>query len=87
MVRNSSKPYAFISTRDHLEYEMLRFGKKLFHIPPQTEDSTVYFGRIAIAMQKEFQHKKEFNKLYVILFCELKSFKIKVSESFSASQT
>jgi len=63
IVINSTKPLAFISTRDHLIDTMLRFGEQLFHLPPQTQESTLYLDIMAIAMQNNFQYKKQFNKL------------------------
>ncbi len=62
-VRNSTKPYAFISTRDHLIDGTLRIGQKSFHLPPPSEESSVFFAIMAIALQKDFIYKQEFNKL------------------------
>ncbi len=63
VVRNSSKPHAYISTRDHLNYGMLLYGHKSFHLPPATEESTVFLDVMAIAIRKDFEHKNTFDKL------------------------
>jgi hypothetical protein len=65
IVSNSSKPHAFISTRDHLTAGVLRFGEKSFHLPPPGEESSIFFDIMAIALQKDFKYKEEFNRLYV----------------------
>jgi len=65
LVKTSAKPHAHIGTRDYLYYCMLKFGKKLFHLPPQTQDSAFSLDLMAIAMRKGFKYKKQFNKLYV----------------------
>jgi hypothetical protein len=65
LVKNSSKAHAFISNRNSLYYSKLEFGQKLFHLPPQTQDSDFRLDLIAIAMRKDFEYKKQFNRLYV----------------------
>jgi hypothetical protein len=44
---------------------VLRFGEKSFHLPPPGEESSVFFDIMAIALQKNFKYKEEFNRLYV----------------------
>ncbi|CAG2114560.1 unnamed protein product [Medioppia subpectinata] len=63
IVRIATKPHAYVSTRDHLYYGLLKFGPKVFHLPPPTQESTVFLDVMAIAMQCEFPHKQIFNKL------------------------
>jgi len=64
LVKNSAKAHAFISNRDYLYYSMLKFGEKLFHLPPETQDSSFGLDLMGIAMRKDFQYKKQFNRLY-----------------------
>ncbi|CAG2181266.1 unnamed protein product, partial [Oppiella nova] len=63
IVVNASKPHAYISTRDHLYYGLLKFGPKVIRLPPYTEESTVFLDVMAIAMHYDFQYKDVFNKL------------------------
>jgi hypothetical protein len=67
LVMKSEKNYAYVTTTDFMFDSMLRFGQKSFYSPPLTEDSSFYLDIMAIALQKEFKHKKEFNRLYVFI--------------------
>jgi len=63
-VTKSAKAHAFIATRDHFNHIMLRSDEKSFHLPPETQESVINFDLMAIAMRKDFQYKKQFNRLY-----------------------
>ncbi len=63
IVRHSTKPFAFISTRDHLSDGILRTGFKSYYLPPETQESTLTHALMAIALQKKCKYKKEFNEL------------------------
>jgi hypothetical protein len=68
LVMKSENNYAYVTTRDFIIESILRFGQKSFYSPPFTEDSSFYLDIMAIALQKEFKHKKEFNRLYVFIW-------------------
>jgi hypothetical protein len=42
---------------------MLINGKEYFYLPPKPEESSLNLQLVGIAMQKEFNYKKKFNKL------------------------
>jgi hypothetical protein len=63
-VKNSSKAYAFIAYKESLVYEILLNGPKFFYLPPKTDESSFNLELVGIAMDKEFEFKKQFNKLY-----------------------
>jgi len=65
LIKKSAKAQAYISNRDDLYYGLLRFGPIIFYLPPQTQDSAFNLDLLAIAMRKDFQYKKQFNRLYV----------------------
>jgi hypothetical protein len=62
-VRNSTNSYAFISSRDHLVDGMLRFGEKSFHLPPLSDESSLFLDIMAIALPKRCRIVKEINYL------------------------
>jgi hypothetical protein len=62
-VKHSSKAYAFIGHRDYLFYYMIKNGRNYFYLPPKTDESSFNLQLLAIAMQKEFKYKKQFNNL------------------------
>jgi hypothetical protein len=63
LVKHSSKAHAFIGNRNFLIYSMLINGQKYFYLPPKPEESSFNLQLVGIAMQKEFNYKKQFNKL------------------------
>jgi hypothetical protein len=63
IVRNSTNSYAFISSRDHLVDGMLRFGEKSFHLPPASDESSLFLDIMAIALPKHCRIIKEINYL------------------------
>jgi len=64
IMKTSAKAYAHIANRDGLYYSMLIYDEKLFHLPPQTQNSSFGLNLMGIAMRKDFQYKKQFNRLY-----------------------
>lgn len=56
----------FIELRDNLNYQQINFGKKFFHLPPDTIDSSLFNDILAMPIQKNFAFKQEFNNVYVI---------------------
>ena len=62
-VQKSKHPHAFISSRDHLKYSMIKSPPFTFYLPPQSEDSTFLFDTMAMVLSKKFPYIKEFNHL------------------------
>ena len=63
MVLKSKKPHAFISSRDHLIYSILSNPPNSFHLPPETQDSTLIVDTMAMAINKNFPFIKQVNHL------------------------
>ena len=64
IVINGQKPSAYISSRDHLFYGLLRNGSKFIHLPPPTQEATLFVDVMGIAFQNDFEHRHNFNKMY-----------------------
>ncbi len=62
-LKNSTKAYAFITSREQLIYSMLENGPQNFYLPPDSDESTFSLDIMAIATHKQFKFKKQFNKL------------------------
>lgn len=62
-MKNSLHPHAFVSTRDHLNYGMLKNGPNSYYMPPLSEDSTFFVDCMGMAISKQFPYKNEFNFL------------------------
>ncbi len=65
LVMNSLKANALISSRSHLAFITSQFDKKLYYIPPETDESILNIDIMAIAVNKEFEFKNQFNYLWV----------------------
>ena len=63
VVLKSSHPHAYVSSRDHLMYAMIKSPSNEFYLPPQTEDSTFLVDTMAMIMNKKFPYIKQFNEL------------------------
>jgi hypothetical protein len=87
LVKNSSKDYAFIAQKEFLVYQILTNGPKFFYLPPKIDESSFSLQLFGIAMHKEFEFKKQFNKLYKKFIFEKKILKIKFFFSISDSKS
>jgi hypothetical protein len=76
-VKNSSKAYAYIAHKDYLIYRILINGPKFFYLPPKSDESSFGLQLTGIAMHKEFEFKKQFNKLYKKFDISLREKKLK----------
>ena len=63
VVLKSSHPHAYVSSRDHLLYSMIKSPPNTFYLPPQSEDATFLVDTMAMVMNKKFPYIKQFNDL------------------------
>ena len=64
LVRNSDSYLATIETRIKFTYELVKESASIYHIPPERTSSSIRHILISIALTKESNFTKEFNKLY-----------------------
>ena len=58
-----AKKYSFISNRDHLMYAIVKSAPHTYYLPPLTEDSTFFVDAMALAVNKNFSYKQQFDYL------------------------
>ena len=58
-----TKKHSFISNRDHLMYAIVKSADHTYYLPPLTEDSTFFVDAMALATNKNFPYKQQFDHL------------------------
>ncbi|CAG2110819.1 unnamed protein product, partial [Medioppia subpectinata] len=62
MIAKSDKQLAQISFREALIYNMYKSGATRLHIPPDTDESTLFMDLLTVGFRKDFPYKNEINK-------------------------
>ncbi|CAG2102902.1 unnamed protein product, partial [Medioppia subpectinata] len=62
MISKSDKQLAIISFREALIYNMYKSCATRLHIPPDTDESTLFMDLLTVGLRKDFPYKNEINK-------------------------
>lgn len=58
-----TKKHSYISNLDHLMYGIVKSAPHTYYLPPPTEDATFFVDAMALAMNKDFPYKQQFDYL------------------------
>ena len=67
MVKDLSKTYTIISTREKIYYELNTHKINTLYLSTKTDYNTIAIDLQAIGVRNNFEFKSHFNKMYIIL--------------------